>query len=160
MFTNASFEEISKKISASVPQFNTAAMQDAIKPAQDNLKAWADLAQRQAKEAQAVFAEAVESMKSIKDPQAALEAFKAASEANAALFAKNLKESTSLSVDQFHAAVEAIEKSHPAPETFAAVAKSLKAAASTAESTLVSALDKGIAAGASVAATSKAKKKS
>ncbi len=160
MFKNTPFEAIAKSISNAAPQFNASAVQDAIKPAQDNLKAWADLAQRQAKEAQAVFAEAFESMKASKDPQAALEAFKASSEANIAMFAKNLKESTSLSVDQFHAAVDAIEKSHPAHEAFSAIAKNLKAAASTAESTLGAALDKGNAFGASVGSTSKAKKKS
>jgi hypothetical protein len=160
MFKNTPFEAIAKSISDSAPKFNASAVQDAIKPAQDNLKAWTDLAQRQAKEAQAVFAETLESMKTAKDPQAALETFKASSDANIALFAKNLKESTSLSVDQFHAAVDAIEKSHPAPEAFAAIAKNLKAAASTAESTLVAALEKGNAIGASVASTSKAKKKS
>jgi len=159
MFTNTPFEAIAKSISESAPKFNPAALQDAIKPAQDNLKAWADLAQRQAKEAQAVFAEAFESMKGIKDPQAALEAFKASSEASMALIAKNLQEATSLSVEQFHAAVDAVEKSHPAPEAFAAVAQNLKAAASTAESNLASALEKASAFGASVAPTSKAKKK-
>ena len=110
MFTNTPFEAIAKSISESAPKFNPAALQDAIKPAQDNLKAWADLAQRQAKEAQAVFAEAFESMKGIKDPQAALEAFKASSEASMALIAKNLQEATSLSVEQFHAAVDAVER--------------------------------------------------
>jgi len=159
MFTNTPFEAIAKSISESAPQFNSAALQDAVKPMQDNLKAWADLAQRQATEAQAVFAEAVESLKNIKDPQAALEVFKASSEAAVALLTKNLKEATALSVDQFHATVDSIEKSHPHPETFAAAAKNLKAAASTAESTLASALEKASAAGSSVAPTAKAKKR-
>jgi hypothetical protein len=158
MFKNTPFEAIAKTMTESVPQFSPAAMQDAIKPVQDNLKAWTDLAQRQAKEAQAIFEESAESMKSVKDPQAALEAFKAASEAGVALFAKNLKDATSLSVNQFRATVDAIEKSHPAPEVFAEIAKNLKAAASTAESTLVTALDKGNALAASGAKASKAKK--
>jgi hypothetical protein len=72
-----------------------------------------------------------------------------------AMFAKSLKSATSLSVEQFHTSVDAIEKAHPAPEAFAAVAKNLKAAATTAESTLDSALEKGASA---VAAVSKAKK--
>ena len=142
MFKNTPFEAIAKTMTESIPQLSPAALQDAIKPAQDNLKAWADLAQRQAKDAQAIFEESAESMKSVKDPQTALDVFKAASEAGKALIAKNLKEATSLSVDQFHATVDAIEKNHPAPEAFAEIAKNLKATASTAESTLVSALDK------------------
>ena len=160
MFTNTPFEAIAKSFADAAPHFNPAALGDAIKPAQDNLKAWADLAQRQAQEAQAFFAESVESLKNVKDPQAALEAFKASSEANVALIAKNLKEAAALSVDQFHAAIDAIEKSHPAPEAFAAVAKNLKAAASTAESTLATALDKGSKIGTSVVPTSKAKRAS
>jgi hypothetical protein len=133
-------------------------MQDAIKPAQDNLKAWADLAQNQAKEAQAAIAETIASIKDIKDPQAGFEIMKASAEAGMAMFAKNLKEATSLSVGQFHSAVDAVEKAHPAPEAFASVAKNLKAAATTAESTLESAMEKGAAAVASVAQVSKAKK--
>ena len=158
MFKNTPFEAIAKTMSESAPKFNPAAMQDAIKPAQDNLKAWADMAQSQAKEAQAVLTETVESMKAIKDPQAAFEIMKASAEAGMAMFAKNLKEATSLSVGQFHGTVDAMEKAHPAPEAFAAVGKNLKAAASTAESALDSALEKGVSMANSMAPASKAKK--
>jgi len=158
MFKNTPFEAIAKTLSESVPNFNPTAMQDAIKPAQDNLKAWADLAQSQAKEAQAVLAETVESIKGIKDPQAAFEIMKASAEAGMALFAKNLKDATSLSVDQFHSTVDAIEKAHPAPQAFAPVAKGLKSAASTAESALDTALEKGASMAASATTASKAKK--
>jgi hypothetical protein len=61
-------------------------------------------------------------------------------------------------VGQFHTSVDAIEKAHPAPEAFASVAKNLKAAATTAESTLETAMEKGAAAVASVTAATKAKK--
>lgn len=158
MFKNTPFESIAKTMTESAPKFNPAAMQDAIKPAQDNLKAWADLAQNQAKEAQAAIAETVESIKGIKDPQAAFEIMKASAEAGMAMFAKNLKEATSLSFGQFHGTVDAVEKAHPAPEAFASVAKNLKAAATTAESTLDSVMEKGAAAVASVAPASNAKK--
>ena len=158
MFKNTPFEAIAKTMSESAPKFNPTALQDAIKPAQDNLKAWADLAQNQAKEAQAALTETVESIKGIKDPQAAFEIMKASAEAGMAMFAKNLKEATSLSVGQFHSTVDDIEKAHPAPETFAAVAKGLKSAASTAENTLDSALEKGASMAASVSPSSKAKK--
>ena len=158
MFKNNPFEAITKTMSENAPKFNPAAMQDAIKPAQDNLKAWADMAQNQAKEAQAAMLETVESIKEAKDPQTAFEVFKASAEAGMAMFAKNLKEATSLSVGQFHNTVDAIEKAHPAPEAFAVVAKNLKAAASTAENTLDSALEKGASLVASVAPAAKAKK--
>jgi len=158
MFKNTPFEAIAKTMSESAPKMNPAALQEAIKPVQDNLKAWADLAQVQAKEAQAVIAETVESIQGAKDPQAAFELMKASAEAGMAIFAKNLKAATSLSVDQFHSSVDAIEKALPAPEAFASVAKNLKAAASTAESTLDTALEKGAAAVASVSGATKAKK--
>ncbi len=158
MFKNTPFEAIAKTISESAPKFNATAMQDAVKPAQDSLKAWADLAQTQAKEAQAAMTETMASIKEIKDPQAAFEIMKASAEAGMAMFAKNLKEATSLSVGQFHNTVDAVEKAHPAPEAFASVAKNLKAAATTAESTLESVMEKGAAAVASVAPASKAKK--
>jgi hypothetical protein len=157
MFKNTPFEAIAKTMSESAPKMNPAALQEAIKPVQDNLKAWADLAQVQAKEAQAVITETVESIKGAKDPQTAFEVMKASAEAGMAMFAKNLKAATSLSVGQFHSSVDAIEKAHPAPEAFAAVAKNLKAAATTAESTLETAMEKGAAA---VASATKATKKS
>jgi hypothetical protein len=158
MFKNTPFEAIAKTISQSAPKFNPAAMQDAVKPAQDNLKAWADLAQQQAREAQAALTETMASTKDIKDPQAAFEIMKASAEAGMAMFAKNLKEATSLSFTQFHNGVDAVEKAHPAPEAFAPVAKSMKAAATSAESALDSAMEKGAAAVASLAPASKAKK--
>jgi hypothetical protein len=158
MFKNTPFEAIAKTMQESAPKLNPAAMQEAIKPAQENLKAWADLAQAQAKEAQAVLTDTVESIKGIKDPQAAFEIMKASAEAGMAMFAKNLKDATSLSFGQFHSTVDAVEKAHPAPEAFASVAKNLKAAATTAENTLGSAMEKGAAAVASIAPASKAKK--
>jgi hypothetical protein len=158
MFKNTPFEAIAKTMSESMPQFNPAAMQDAIKPAQENMKAWADLAQMQAKEAQDAIVETVESIKGIKDPQAAFEIMKASAEAGMAMFAKNLKDATSLSFGQFHSTVDAVEKAHPAPEAFAPMAKNLKAAATTAEHTLESVMEKSAAAVASVAPASKSKK--
>lgn len=158
MFKNTPFEAIAKSMQDAAPKFSPTAMQDAVKPMQDNLKAWADLAQSQAQEAQAVLTDAVESIKGIKDPQAAFEVFKASAEAGMALFAKNLKDATSLSVGQFHDTVDAIEKAHPAPENFAPLAKGLKAAASTAESTLDAAMEKGTAMAAQAAPATKAKK--
>ena len=155
MFKNTPFEAIAKSMSESAPKFNATSMQDAVKPMQENLKAWADLAQHQAKEVQAAITETMASIKDVKDPQAAFEIMKASAEAGMAMFAQNLKEATSLSVGQFHSTVDAVEKAHPAPEAFAPVAKNLKAAATTAESTLDSVMEKGAAV---VASASKAKK--
>ncbi len=155
MFKNTPFEAIAKTLSESAPNFNATSMQDAVKPVQENLKAWADLAQHQAKEVQAVITETMASIKDVKDTQAAFEIMKASAEAGMAMFAQNLKEATSLSVGQFHSTVDAVGKAHPAPEAFAPVAKNLKAAATTAESTLDSVMEKGAAA---VASASKAKK--
>ena len=155
MFKNTPFEAIAKTMSEAAPQFNPAAVQDAIKPAQDKLKAWADLAQKQAAEAQSAITGTMESIKGIKDPQAAFEIMKESAEAGMAMFAKNLKESTSLSFGQFHSTVDAVEKVQPQPEVFAAV---VKAAASRAESAIESAMEKGASMVASVSPAAKAKK--
>ena len=113
MFKNTPFEAIAKTMSEAAPKVNPAAVQEALKPVQDNLKAWADLAQAQAKEAQAVITETVESIKGAKDPQAAFEVMKSSAEAGVALFSKNLKAATTLSVGQFHSSVDAIERPIP-----------------------------------------------
>ena len=158
MFKNTPFEAISKSMTESAPKFNLGAAQEAMRPLQDNLKAWADLAQSQAAEAQAAMMETVEAVKGAKDPQAAFEAFKASSEAAMALFQKNLKDAVALSVTQFHDTVDAVQKAHPAGESLAPLAKGLKAAASSAESTLDTAMQKGASLAASVAPAAKAKR--
>jgi hypothetical protein len=155
MFKNTPFEAIAKTMTDAAPKFNADAMQDAIKPVQDNLKVWADLAQNQAKEAQDAMAETMASIKDIKDPQAAFDIMKASAEAGMAMFAKNLKDATSLSFGQFHSAVDAIEKAHPVPEAFASVAKNMKAAAASAENVIETAMDKGAS---TVTPAAKAKK--
>jgi hypothetical protein len=146
MFKNTPFESIAKSMTESAGKFNPVAMQDAIKPIQDNLKAWGDLAQSQAQVAQASIAETFESFKSVKEPQAAFEVMKASAEHGIATATQNLKDVTALSVAQFNASVEAIEKAHPAHEAFASVAQSLKVAASNMENTLGAMLEKGAAA--------------
>ena len=157
MFKNTPFEAIAKTMTDAAPKFNADAIQEGVKPIQDNLKIWADLAQNQAKEAQAAMAETMASIKDIKDPQAAFDIMKASAEAGMAMFAKNLKDVTSLSFGQFHSAVDAIEKAHPAPEAFASVAKNMKAAAASAENAIETAMDKGAAAVAPAAKTKKSR---
>ena len=157
MFKNTPFEAIAKTMTDSAPKFNATAMQDAIAPLQDNLKAWGDLAQKQVQAAQAAMAETVESFKSIKEPQAAFEIMKASAESNMAMAAKNLKDVTALSVSQFKSTVDSLEKNSPAPEAFAGVAKGMKDAATTMENALESAMKSGTAAVASATATKKSR---
>lgn len=146
MFTNTPFESAAKTMKANAEKFNPAAAQDALKPVMENLKAWGDLAQKQAEVVQAAVAESFESFKSIKEPQAAFEVMKASADKVMAMAAKNIKEVTALSVAQFNSSVDALEKAHPAPEAFAGVAKGLKDAASTVENALESAMKRGAAA--------------
>ena len=75
MFKNTPFEAIAKSMTESAPKFDLGAAQEALRPLQDNLKAWADLAQSQATEAQTAMMETIEAVKGAKDPQAAFEAF-------------------------------------------------------------------------------------
>ena len=158
MFKNTPFEAIAKSMSDSAPKFDLGAAQESLRPLQDNLKAWADLAQSQAAEAQAAMMETVEAVKGAKDPQAAFEAFKTSSETAMALFQKNLKDAVALSVTQFHDTVDAVQKTHPAGEALAPFANGLKAAASSAESNLDAAMEKGASMAASVAPVAKAKR--
>lgn len=146
MFTNTPFESAAKTMKANAEKFNPAAAQDALKPVMENLKAWGDLAQKQAEVVQAAVAESFESFKSVKEPQAAFEVMKASADKVMAMAAKNIKEVTALSVAQFNSSVDALEKAHPAPEAFAGVAKGLKDAASTVENALESAMKRGAAA--------------
>lgn len=158
MFKNTPFEAIAKTLTESTPPFNLGSAQAALGPMQENLKAWADLAQSQAVQAQAALMESVEAVKGAKDPQAAFEAFKASSEAALALFQKNLKDAVALSVTQFHGTVDAVQKVHPAASSLAPMAQGLKAAASTAESALDTAMEKGASIAASMAPATKSKR--
>ena len=146
MFTNTSFEAIAKTMKENAEKFNPAASQEAFKPVMAQLKAWGDLAQKQAQATQAAVAETVESFKSIKEPQAAFEAMKTSAEQGLAIATKNLKEVTALGFAHFHSSVDTLEKAHPAPEAFANVGKGLKNAASTMENALESVMKKGTAA--------------
>ena len=47
------FDSIAKSMKDSADKFNPAAAQEAVQPMMDNLKAWGDLAQKQAQVAQA-----------------------------------------------------------------------------------------------------------
>jgi hypothetical protein len=146
MFTNNPFEAITKTMKENAQKFDPAASQEAFKPVMEQLKVWGDLAQKQAQVAQAAVTETVESFKNIKEPQAAFEAMKASAENGLAIATQNLKDVTALGFAQFHSSVDAFEKAHPAPESFAAVGKSLKTAASTMENALESAMKTGTAA--------------
>jgi len=146
MFTNSSFESIAKTMKENAEKFNPAASQEAFKPMMDNLKAWGDLAQKQAQAAQASVTETVESFKNIKEPKAAFEAMKASAENGLATATQNLKDVAALGFAQFHSSVDALEKSHPAPEAFAPVSKGLKDAATKMETALETTMKSGAAA--------------
>ena len=146
MFTNTSFESIAKTMKENAEKLNPAASQEAFKPVMEQLKAWGDLAQKQAQVAQAAVAETVESFKSVKEPQAAFEAMKASAENGIAMATQNLKDVTALGFVQFHTSVDALQKAHPAPEAFAPVGKGLKDAASKMENALESTMKNGAAA--------------
>lgn len=158
MFKNTPFEAIAKSMTESAPKFDLGAAQEAFLPLQDNLKAWAELAQSQAAEAQAAMMDTVEAVKGAKDPQAAFEAFKTSSETAMALFQKNLGDSIALSVTQFHDTIDAVQKAHPAGESFAPIAKGLKAAASTVESNLDAIMQQSASMVAPVAPAAKSKR--
>ena len=145
MFTNTAFESIAKTMKENTSKFNSAASQEAFKPAVEQLKAWGELAQKQVQGFQAAAAQTVESFKGLNDPQAAFEAMKASAESSIATATQNLKDVTELGLAQIHAGVDALEKAHLAPEAFATVGKGLKTVASTMENALESAMKTGAA---------------
>jgi hypothetical protein len=112
----------------------------------ENLKAWGDLAQKQAQAAQASMTQTMESFKGVKEPQAAFEAMKASAESSIALATQNLKDVTALGVAQFNTSVDAMEKACPAPQAIAGLTKGMKDAVAKIESSLETALDSGAAA--------------
>lgn len=146
MFSSNPFEAAAKTMKANAEKFNPAAAQEAFKPVMDHVKAWGELAQKQAQVAQASMAETVESFKSIKEPQAAFSAMKASAENGLAIATRNLKDVTALGVAQFNSSVDALEKAHPVPEAISNVGRSLKTAASTMENALESVIKNGAAA--------------
>jgi len=111
MFTNNPFEAMVKAMTESLSQFQPAALPDVVEPVRNNVQAWVELAQRQAAQTQAALTETFLSLQNVKDPQAALEAFRNSAEVGLALYANYLKEATELSTEQLYAAVDAVGKS-------------------------------------------------
>ncbi len=146
MFTNNPFESISKTLLSGTNKFTPDAAQDAAKLMMDNLRMWGDLAQAQAQALQGTALETVNDLKSVREPQAALETFKTNAQKVAALTAKHLQEVTELSIEQFNAGVDLLQERHPAPEAFEPMAKGMKMAASTIESAVLSSLKTGLSA--------------
>lgn len=146
MTTNTAFADVAKTMQENMKKLNPAAAQEAFKPVMDNLKAWGDLAQKQAQAAQASMTQTMEAFKGVKEPQAAFEAMKASAENAIALATQNLKDVTALGVAQFNTSVDAMEKASPAPQAIAGLTKGMKDAAAKMESSLETALNTGAAA--------------
>ena len=146
MTTNTAFADVAKTMQDNMKKMNPAAAQEAFKPVMDNLKAWGDLAQKQAQAAQASMTQTMESFKGVKEPQAAFEAMKASAESSIALATQNLKDVTALGVAQFTTSIDAMEKASPAPQSMAGLTKTMKDAAAKIESSLETALNTGAAA--------------
>jgi chromosome segregation ATPase len=145
MFKNTPFESVAKALSEGAPKFDPAATQAAVKALQDNLTAWGNLAQSQAQAVQASVTKTMASLQGVTDPKSAMEAMKSSAADGASLATQNLQGVTALAMTQFLASVDAIEKAHPMPESFASVAQALRAAANTFENAVSTALDKASA---------------
>jgi tRNA-dihydrouridine synthase len=112
---------------------------------QDNLMAWGNLAQTQAQAVQASVTKTVAALQGVTDPQSALETIKLSASDGVSLATQNLQAVTALAIAQFLASVDAIEKAHPMPESFAAVSQALRSAATNFENSVNAALDKASA---------------
>ncbi|MBP6483777.1 MAG: hypothetical protein KA254_04065 [Rhodoferax sp.] len=160
MFANSPFnpfESVTKALLDGAGKFTPDAAQGAAKDMMDNLRAWGDLVQTQAQAVQQSTMQLVDDMKSVREPIAAMEVFKANTQKAVALTAKHLQEATALSIEQFNSGVDLLQARHPAPEAFAPVAHGMKLAASAIESALLGALNSGVEATESVAAPKKSR---
>ena len=146
MTANNAFSDVTKTMQENMKKLNPAAAQEAFKPVMENLKAWGDLAQKQAQAAQASMTQTMEAFKGVKEPQAAFEAMKASAENTIALATQNLKDVTALGVAQFNTSIDAMEKASPAPQALAGLTKGMKDAAAKIETSLETALNNGAAA--------------
>lgn len=144
MLTDNPFEAITKTMMDAAGKLSSDQAQGTAKKMMDGLRAWGDLVQRQAQSLQAAGVETAEDFKSVRDPMAALEAFRVSVQRTIALNAKNLQESTALSIEQFNAGVDLLQERHPTPDAFAPVAHGMKLAAAALESGLLAALSAGI----------------
>jgi hypothetical protein len=155
MFTNNPFESVTKAMMGAGGKFTSDEAQAAAKQMMDSLRAWGDLAQSQAKAVQAASMETVEDLKAVREPLAALEAFKANAQKAVALTAKHLQEVTALGIEQFNTSVDLLQERHPAPDTFSPVAHGMKLTASAMESAILAALNSGVEASGATAPAKK-----
>lgn len=145
MFKNTPFEAVAKALSEGAPKFDPSGVSSVVSVMQDNLIAWGNLAQTQAQAVQASVTKTVAALQGVSDPQAALEAVKLSAADGVNLATKNLQAVTALAMAQFLASVDAIEKAHPMPESFAPVGQALRSAATNFENAVSGALDKASA---------------
>lgn len=144
MFPNNPFESVAKTMMNAAGKLTSDDAQGTAKQMMDSLRAWGDLVQSQAQAVQASNMETVEDFKSVREPMAAMEAFKASVQRNIALTAKHLQETTALTVEQFNASVDLLQERHPTPDAFSQVANGMKLAASAIESGVLAALNTGV----------------
>ena len=121
--------------------FKNTSLESVTQPMLNNLKAWGDLVSKQAQAAQAAVAANIETFKAIKEPQATLEVMRGVASNAIAMATQHVKEASALSVAQLNASIESLEKSHPAPEAFAPMAKSMKDAVAAMEKALASTIN-------------------
>lgn len=144
MFPNNPFESVTKTMMDASGKFTSDEAQGTAKQMMDSLRTWGELVQTQAQAVQASNMETVEDFKSVRDPMAAMEAFKASVQRSMALTAKHLQETTALGVEQFNAGVDLLQERHPTPDAFSPMAHGMKLAASAIESGLLAALNTGV----------------
>lgn len=144
MSTSNPFESIAKTMINAAGKLSSDQAQGAAKQMMDGLREWGDLLQSQAQALQAASLESIEEFKNVREPMAAIEAFKSQTQRGIELTAKHLQETTALSVEQFNAGVDLLQERHPAPDAFSPVAHGMKLAASAIESRLLAALNAGV----------------
>ena len=143
---NKSIASAQKTFESNAEKFAPAAIQEAVQPMMNNVKAWGDLIQQQAQASQNAVAETFEAFKTVKEPQAALEVMGTLAQNLVALTSKNMKDTVALSVAQFKGNVDSLEKNLPASDAVTSIANSMKDSASKMESSMESSVNEGAAA--------------
>jgi hypothetical protein len=153
MSTQNPFESITQSMMNAAGKLTSDEAQGVAKQMMDSLRVWSDLVRAQAQAVQAASVQTIEDFKGVRDPMAAVEALKTNIQSSIALNAKNLQETTALSIEQFNAAVDLLQEHHPMPTAFSPMAHGMKLTASAIESGIRAALNASTEAAAGAGAT-------
>ena len=126
---------------ADVENFTPDAARQVTEVMMNNLKGWGELVQYQAQAVQAAAAESLAACQHVNEPKSAIEIMTLSAQKALALTARHLQQIVGLSVEQFKAGVDLMQRSHPVPDSFSELAQVMRVSATTMESATLSLLN-------------------